>query len=58
MSTARACEIYGVVHRNALLWKWRYTSADGSVTDSAEEFHLFLQCVAAARASGYAPHAD
>ena len=58
MSAAKACEIYGVMHRSSLLWKWRYTSADGSITDCAEGFRLFLQCVAAARASGYEPHSD
>lgn len=58
MSVAKACEIYGVVHRNSLLWKWRHTSADGSITDCAEEFRLFLQCVAAARACGYEPRTD
>jgi hypothetical protein len=58
MSAAKACEIYGVVHRNSLLWKWRYTSSDGSVTDCAEEFRLFLQCTAAARACGYEPRSD
>lgn len=58
MSAAKACEIYGVLHRNSLHWKWRYTSADGSVTDCAEEFRLFLQCAAAARACGYRPHSD
>jgi hypothetical protein len=58
MSAVKACEIYGVVHRNALIWKWRYTSADGNITDCAEEFRLFLQCAAAARASGYEPRSD
>ena len=58
MSAAKACEIYGVVHRNSLLWKWRYTSLDGSITDCAEEFRLFLQCAAAARACGYEPRSD
>jgi len=58
MSAVKACEIYGVVRRNALLWKWRYTSADGSITDCAEEFRLFLQCAAAARAGGYEPRSD
>lgn len=58
MSAAKACEIYGVVHKNSLLWKWRYTGADGSVYDCAEEFGLFLQCAAAARACGYEPRSD
>ena len=58
MSVAKACEIYGVMHRNSLLWKWRYTGPDGSITDCAEEFRLFLQCAAAARASGYEPRSD
>lgn len=58
ISAAKACEIYSVVHRNSLLWKWRVTTADGTITDSAEEYRLFLQCAAAARASGYEPRSD
>ena len=58
MIDAKACEIYGVSHRNSLHWKWRYTSADGCITACAEEYGLFSQCAAAARALGYAPRSD
>lgn len=58
MSAAKACEIYSVLQKNALLWKWRYTSADGRTTVCAEEYGLFLQCAAAARARGYEPRSD
>jgi hypothetical protein len=57
-SASGNCEIYGVLRKNALFWKWRYSSADGSTTDGAEEYRLFLQCAAAARALGYEPRAD
>jgi len=58
MSVASACEIYGVSHRNFLRWKWRATNAEGRVTACAEEYALFSQCAAAARACGYEPRSD
>jgi hypothetical protein len=50
---SKACEIYSVLRKNAVLWKWRCAGEDGGMTVSAEEYTLFLQCAAAARASGY-----
>jgi hypothetical protein len=58
MGASKACEIYSVLRKNALLWKWRYTGADGRTTDSADEYRLFLQCAAAARALGLEPRSD
>lgn len=58
MSVAKACEIYGVVHRNSMLWKWRYAGADGFMSVCAEEYSRFMECAAAARARGYEPRSD
>lgn len=56
--TTNACEIYGISRRNAFLWKWRYRSVDGREQACPEEYKRFLECAAAARASGYAPRSD
>jgi len=58
MNATSACEIYSVLHRNSMRWKWRYMNADGSLTACEEEYGLFLQCAAAARARGYQPRTD
>ncbi|MDH4093332.1 MAG: hypothetical protein OEV81_00930 [Betaproteobacteria bacterium] len=57
-TNSKACEIYSVLRKNALLWKWRSTGADGGMTACAEEYALFFQCAAAARARGYEPRSD
>jgi len=54
-TSSKACEIYSVLRKNALLWKWRCAGADGGMTVCAEEYALFFQCAAAARARGYEP---
>lgn len=58
MSAARTCEIYSVPHKNSVFWKWRYTGTDGHVNVCDEEYRLFLQCAAAARARGFEPRSD
>lgn len=55
---ANVCEIYAVTRRNAFLWKWRYTGADGREQVCPQEYKRFAECAAAARASGYAPRSD
>jgi hypothetical protein len=55
---ANACEIYGISRRNVFFWKWRYRSADGRERVFPQEYKRFLECAAAARASGYAPRSD
>jgi hypothetical protein len=57
-TSSKACEIYSVLRKNVLLWKWRCADADGGMTVCAEEYGLFFQCAAAARARGYAPRSD
>lgn len=57
-NTSKVCEIYSVLRKSSLLWKWRYTSADGCITDCAEDYDLFFQCAVAARARGYEPRSD
>jgi hypothetical protein len=49
------CEIFHVPHRGSFRWKWRHVGADGKVSESKQEYELFYECVAAARASGYEP---
>ena len=55
---ANACEIFSISRRNAFLWKWRYWNADGHEQVCPQEYKRFLECTAAARASGYAPRSD
>lgn len=55
---ANACEIFGISRRNAFLWKWRYWNADGREQVCPQEYKRFVECAAAARASGYAPRSD
>jgi hypothetical protein len=55
---ANVCRIYSVSRNRSLLWKWRYTGADGSDHVCEEDYTLFSDCAAAARASGYEPRAD
>jgi DNA-binding transcriptional LysR family regulator len=50
-----ACEIISVAHKHACRWKWRHVAADGRVAECTEAFEAYLECVAAARALGYAP---
>jgi hypothetical protein len=52
---ARFCEIYAVARRHSMHWKWRHRGADGLINECAEEFYRYLDCLAAARASGYEP---
>jgi len=49
------CEIYNVPHKRSFRWKWRYLGADGCVNECVEEYAVYFECVAAARASGYEP---
>lgn len=58
MNLAKTCEIYSIRHRNTLLWKWRYTAANGFMNVCDEEYSRFVECVAAARARGYTPRSD
>jgi hypothetical protein len=58
VSTSNACEIYSVTYKNSFRWKWRYTNADGATHACLEEYSLFFDCAAAARASGYEPRSD
>jgi len=58
MLARNACEIFSVSHKNSIAWKWRYTGVDGCMQACAEEYRLFLECTAAARASGYEPRSD
>lgn len=53
-----ACEIYSVVRRNAVRWKWRHAAAGGAVVECTEEFERFSECIHAARASGYEPRTN
>ena len=50
-----ACEIYNVPYKRSFRWKWRHIGADGCVNECVEEYGLYFECVAAARASGYEP---
>lgn len=58
VSASTACEIYSVTCKNSFRWKWRYTSADGAAHACPEEYSLFFDCAAAARACGYEPRSD
>jgi hypothetical protein len=49
------CQILQVEHDDAPRWKWRYTDAEGRVTESAQTFTYHYECVAAARQVGYRP---
>lgn len=54
--TQRVCEIiYSKDHKG---WKWRELGDDGRPAERSSEktFELFYDCVAAARARGYAPN--
>lgn len=53
-----ACEIYGVMHKNSVRWKWRHARADGGMQACPEEYTLLVECVAAARAGGYEPRSS
>ena len=58
MDHAKAiCEIYGVAHKNAFRWKWRYADARHVIVECPEEYEQFFDCVHAARARGYEPRA-
>ena len=55
---ANVCRIYSVSRKRSLVWKWRYTGADGSENVCEKDYTLFSDCAAAARASGYKPQSD
>ncbi|HUG76141.1 MAG TPA: hypothetical protein VML57_01505 [Burkholderiales bacterium] len=57
-AAARPCEIYSVPHKHSFRWKWRSLDADGSLNERPEEYSLYFDCVAAARASGYEPRSE
>ena len=57
-AAGNACEIYSISHKNSFLWKWRYTSVDGCENVCEEDYALFFDCAAAARARGYEPQSD
>jgi hypothetical protein len=56
-SAKPTCEIYGVAHKNAFRWKWRYAGVRDGVVECVEEYEQFFECVHAARARGYEPRA-
>jgi hypothetical protein len=49
------CEIFLVANKRAILWKWRYLSADGRVDECKDGYGEYFQCVSDARAKGYEP---
>jgi hypothetical protein len=55
---ARHCEIYSVPHKHSFRWKWRPVGADGCLDACPEEYAVYFECVAAARASGYEPRSE
>lgn len=57
LAQALYCEIFNVPHKNTMRWKWRYLAPDGAMNECAEEYPLYFDCVAAARARGYEPRA-
>ena len=51
------CEIFNVPRKHTPGWKWRYLAPNGAMNECAEEYSLYFECVAAARALGYEPRA-
>lgn len=49
------CQILRLRHDAADRWKWLHRAPDGRVTESAETYAYYYECIAAARMSGYQP---